>query len=148
MCKQVIWQHDTKYNITLYHLITEMTSKQVQEDNETMSDDIYKLLKKYQAIRSIIKTLGVSKYRNTTQARPGSLLPFSHHAEGLVKHKSHEKRLLILDTPDRACRFIQTPSTQGYIVRFGQCSVFLIPINKRRHWKLVLSLTDGALYCS
>jgi hypothetical protein len=92
-----------------------MTSKQVQEDNETMSDDIYKLLKKYQAIRSIIKTLGVSKYRNTTQARPGSLLPFSHHAEGLVKHKSHEKRLLILDTPDRACRFIQTPSTQGRV---------------------------------
>jgi hypothetical protein len=38
--------------------------------------------------------------------------------------------------------------TQGYIVRFGQCSVFLIPINKRRRWKLVLSLTDGALYCS
>jgi hypothetical protein len=37
---------------------------------------------------------------------------------------------------------------QGYIVRFGQCSVFLIPINKRRRWKLVLSLTDGALYCS
>jgi hypothetical protein len=37
---------------------------------------------------------------------------------------------------------------QGYIVRFGQCSVFLIPINKRRCWKLVLSLTDGALYCS
>jgi hypothetical protein len=29
-----------------------------------------------------------------------------------------------------------------------QCSVFLIPINKRRRWKLVLSLTDGALYCS
>jgi hypothetical protein len=38
--------------------------------------------------------------------------------------------------------------SQGYIVRFGQCSVFLIPINKRRRWKLVLSLTDGALYCS
>jgi hypothetical protein len=41
-----------------------------------------------------------------------------------------------------------TPLYQGYIVRFGQCSVFLIPINKRRRWKLVLSLTDGALHCT
>ena len=37
-----------------------MTSKQVSEDNEKMSDTMYKLLKKYQAIRSIVKILHVS----------------------------------------------------------------------------------------
>ena len=41
-------------------LRVEMTSKQVQDDNEAMSNTMYKLLKKYQAIRSIIKTLHVS----------------------------------------------------------------------------------------
>ena len=37
-----------------------MTSKQVADDNEVMSNTMYKLLKKYSAVRSIIKTLHVS----------------------------------------------------------------------------------------
>ena len=37
-----------------------MTSKQVNDDNEALSNTMYKLLKKYQAIRSILKTLNVS----------------------------------------------------------------------------------------
>jgi hypothetical protein len=56
---------------------------------------------------------------------------------------------LASDHPQRWQTHFRKPTfMQGYIVRFGQCSVFLIPINKRRRWKLVLSLTDGALYCS
>ena len=46
------------YDILFY--FSEMTSKQVSEDNEKMSDTMYKLLKKYQAIRSIVKILHVS----------------------------------------------------------------------------------------
>ena len=38
-----------------------MTSKQVHDDNEVMSNTMYKLLKKYQAIKQIVKTLHVSK---------------------------------------------------------------------------------------
>ena len=34
-----------------------MTSKQVHDDNEVMSNTMYKLLKKYQAIKQIVKTL-------------------------------------------------------------------------------------------
>ena len=37
-----------------------MTSKQVHDDNEVMSNTMYKLLKKYQAIKQIVKTLHVS----------------------------------------------------------------------------------------
>jgi hypothetical protein len=37
-----------------------MTSKQVNDENETLSNTMYKLLKTYQAIRSILKTLNVS----------------------------------------------------------------------------------------
>ena len=37
-----------------------MTSKQVSDDNEAMSNTMYKLLKKYQAVRQIVKTLHVS----------------------------------------------------------------------------------------
>jgi hypothetical protein len=64
-----------------------------------------------------------------------------------------KRRLFWKPNENQNGRIWQIPDTkhmhnQGYIVRFGQCSVFLIPINKRRRWKLVLSLTDGALYCS
>lgn len=37
--------------------VNEMTSKQVHDENEAMSNNMYRLLKKYQAIRSILKTL-------------------------------------------------------------------------------------------
>ena len=37
-----------------------MTSKQVHDDNEEMSNTMYKLLKKYQGIKQIVKTLHVS----------------------------------------------------------------------------------------
>ena len=37
-----------------------MTSKQVNDENEALSNTMYKLLKKYLAIRSILKTLNVS----------------------------------------------------------------------------------------
>ena len=40
--------------------LAEMTSKQVSDDNEAMSNTMYKLLKKYQAVRQIVKTLHVS----------------------------------------------------------------------------------------
>ena len=43
--------------------LSEMTSKQVHEANEVLSNNTYKLLKKYQAIRSIVKTLAVSAAR-------------------------------------------------------------------------------------
>ena len=39
---------------------SEMTSKQVHDDNEEMSNTMYKLLKKYQGIKQIVKTLHVS----------------------------------------------------------------------------------------
>ena len=39
-----------------------MTSKQVHDDNEEMSNTMYKLLKKYQGIKQIVKTLHVSFY--------------------------------------------------------------------------------------
>jgi len=46
--------------------VNEMTSKQVHEDNEVLSNTTFKLLKKYQGIRSIVKTLandyGESKF--------------------------------------------------------------------------------------
>lgn len=47
--------------------LAEMTSKQVSDDNEAMSNTMYKLLKKYQAVRQIVKTLHVSIFnsRNT-----------------------------------------------------------------------------------
>ena len=48
------------YTNLMLFFFSEMTSKQVQDDNEAMSNTMYKLLKKYQAIRSIIKTLHVS----------------------------------------------------------------------------------------
>ena len=41
--------------------VLEMTSKQLYEENEVLTNSTYKLLKKYQAIRTIIKTLAVSK---------------------------------------------------------------------------------------
>jgi hypothetical protein len=40
----------------------------------------------------------------------------------------------------RLLEYYGLPKPQGYIVRFGQCSVFLISINSR--WKLVLSFYD------
>ena len=40
--------------------VPEMTSKQVNDENEALSNTMYKLLKKYLAIRSILKTLNVS----------------------------------------------------------------------------------------
>jgi hypothetical protein len=62
----------------------------------------------------------------------------------LVKSRTWTRNFEVLDFETTR----DDTHTLGYIVRFGQCSVFLIPINKRRRWKLVLSLTDGALYCS
>ena len=44
--------------------ILEMTSKQLYEENEVLCNSTYKLLKKYQAVRTIIKTLAVSKIIN------------------------------------------------------------------------------------
>ena len=38
-----------------------MTSKQLYEENEVLTNSTYKLLKKYQAVRTIIKTLAVSE---------------------------------------------------------------------------------------
>ena len=42
-----------------FSFFPEMTSKQVNDENEALSNTMYKLLKKYQAIRSILKTLNV-----------------------------------------------------------------------------------------
>ena len=47
-------------NDTPFLVLSEMTSKQVHEDNEVLSNTTFKLLKKYQGIRSIVKTLAVS----------------------------------------------------------------------------------------
>ena len=47
-----------------------MTSKELSEDNETLTNTTYKLLKKYQSIRTIIKTLAVSyKYNHIAQSK-------------------------------------------------------------------------------
>ena len=43
-----------------FGFFSEMTSKQVHDDNEEMSNTMYKLLKKYQGIKQIVKTLHVS----------------------------------------------------------------------------------------
>ena len=43
-----------------FFFFPEMTSKELSEDNETLTNTTYKLLKKYQSIRTIIKTLAVS----------------------------------------------------------------------------------------
>ena len=48
-----------------------MTSKQVADDNEVMSNTMYKLLKKYSAVRSIIKTLHVSFDLRSANTREG-----------------------------------------------------------------------------
>ena len=46
--------------VPLVFFVPEMTSKQVNDENEALSNTMYKLLKKYLAIRSILKTLNVS----------------------------------------------------------------------------------------
>ena len=43
-----------------FFFLPEMTSKELSEENETLTNTTYKLLKKYQSIRTIIKTLAVS----------------------------------------------------------------------------------------
>ena len=48
------------YLVFMVFFLAEMTSKQVSDDNEAMSNTMYKLLKKYQAVRQIVKTLHVS----------------------------------------------------------------------------------------
>jgi hypothetical protein len=49
------------------------------------------------------------------------------------------------ETGDSRTWEIKATQVQGYIVRFGQCSVFLIPINKRHTLEItvMLSFTDG-----
>ena len=44
----------------LIFIFSEMTSKQLNEENSVKVDNTYKLLKKYIAVKQIIHTLGVS----------------------------------------------------------------------------------------
>eukprot|EP00093_Oithona_nana_P007605 07605.XXX_324658_327576_1 [CDS] Oithona nana genome sequencing. len=65
--------------------VNEMTSKQVSEDNEKMSDTMYKLLKKYQAIRSIVKIL----HTNYESSKFYPIFPRYNLLKEMIKDVTH-----------------------------------------------------------
>lgn len=65
--------------------VNEMTSKQVSDDNEAMSNTMYKLLKKYQAVRQIVKTL----HGNYDSSKIYPIFPRYNLLKEMIKDVTH-----------------------------------------------------------